>query len=135
MNIEAFLLCDAATQQQGKLSVLGAFDTIFANEMPIKYPACAIALRIRFDKIEGGNHPFRIHIIDEDGNSIGPKLEGNVKVQVPDNVESTVSNFILNIQQLGFKKYGQYRIDLAIDGQTSSSLPFYVTEIPKKPLE
>ena len=31
MNLESFLLCDAATDQQGKLNVLGAFDNIFEN--------------------------------------------------------------------------------------------------------
>ena len=51
MNIEAFLLCDAATGHQGKLNVLGAFDTIYAKQLPVIHPACAIALRIRFTKI------------------------------------------------------------------------------------
>ncbi|MHC4882477.1 MAG: DUF6941 family protein, partial [Planctomycetota bacterium] len=32
--MEAFLLCDAATDQNGKLNVLGAFDNIFAKETP-----------------------------------------------------------------------------------------------------
>jgi hypothetical protein len=135
LNIEAFLLCDAATQQQGKLNVLGAFDTIFAGKVPVRHPACTIALRIRFERFEDEDHSFKIGVIDEDGNSIGPKLEGNIKIQIPDNTESTVSNFTLNLQQLELKKYGQYRIDLVIDGQTSSSLPFYVREIPKKPIE
>ena len=135
MNIEAFLLCDAATQQQGKLNILGAFDTIFAGKVPVRHPACAVAFRIRFERFEDGEHPFRIGVIDEDGNTIGPKLEGNVKIEIPNNTESTVSNFILNLQQLEFKKYGQYRIDLVIDGQTSGSLPFYVKEIPKRDKE
>jgi hypothetical protein len=133
MNIEAFLLCDAATQQHGKLNILGAFDTVFAAKVPVRHPACAVACRVRFDRFEDGDHPFKIGVIDEDGNPIGPKLEGNIKVQIPESVESTVSNFTLNIQQMELKKYGQYRIDLMIDGQMSGSLPFYVREIPKRP--
>jgi hypothetical protein len=129
MNIEAFLLCDAATQQQGKLNVLGAFDIIWTKQVPVKHPACAVALRVRFEKVEEGEHPFKINIIDEDGNPIGPKLEGNVKVQVPDDIESISTNFILNIHQLEFKKCGQYRIDLAIDGPIIGSLPFYVKPV------
>ncbi len=132
MNIEAFLLCDAATDQQGKFNVLGAFDSIFAKKMPIVYPACAIAARIRFEKIEEGNHPMRIHIIDEDGKSIGPKLEGNVNVRIGDDMDSTATNFVLNIQRLKFEKYGQYRIDLAIDNQIKGSLPFHIREVPNQ---
>ncbi len=132
MNIEAFLLCDAATEQQGKLNILGAFDGIYAKEMPTVHPACAIAARIRFEKIEEGSHSIRIHIIDEDGKAIGPKLEGNMNVSFRDDVDSRSVNFVLNIQRLKFEKYGQYRIDLAIDNQIKGSLPFYVREVPNQ---
>ena len=130
MNIEAFLLCDAATDQQGKLNILGAFDNIFAKKMPTIHPACAVVARVRFEKIEEGGHPIRIHIIDEDGKPIGPKLEVNVNVSIGDDVDSAVTNIVLNIQGLKFEKYGQYRIDIAIDNQIKGSLPFHVREIP-----
>ncbi len=132
MNIEAFLLCDAATDQRGKLNILGAFDNIFAKKMPTMHPACAVTARIRFEKIEEGSHTIRIHIIDEDGKSIGPKLEGNVNVRIGDDVDSTATNIVLNIQRLKFEKYGQYRIDLAVDNQIKGSLPFHVREIPNQ---
>jgi hypothetical protein len=32
MNIQVAVLCDAATEDNGKLNLLGAFDTIFALE-------------------------------------------------------------------------------------------------------
>lgn len=82
MNIEAFLLCDAATDQQGKLNVLGAFDNIWTKKVPAIHPACAVVARIRFEKTEEGNHPIRIHVIDEDGKPIGHKFDGNVIVRI-----------------------------------------------------
>lgn len=130
MNIEAFLLCDAATEQQGKLNVLGAFDNIYAKKVPTMHPACALAVRIRFDKIEEGNHSVRIQIIDQDGNNVCPKLEGNISVRTMPGHDSTVANLVLNIQRLEFKQYGQYRVDLAIDNKIEGSLPFHVREIP-----
>jgi len=132
MNIEAFLLCDAATDQQGKLNILGAFDNIFAKKVPTMHPACAVAARIRFEKIEEGSHTIRIHIIDEDGKSIGPKLQGNINLSIGDDVDSRVANIVLNIQRLTFEKYGQYRIDLAIDNQIKGSLPLNVRKIPNQ---
>jgi len=129
MNIEAFLLCDAATDQQGKLNVLGAFDTIWTKKVPAVHPACAVVARVRFEKIEEGGHPIRIHIIDEDGKPIGPKLEVNVNVRIGDDMDSAITNVVLNIQGLKFEKYGQYRIDLAIDNQIKGSLPFHVRKI------
>ncbi len=132
MNIEAFLLCDAATDQQGKLNVLGAFDNIWTKKVPAIHPACAVVARIRFEKIEEGSHPIRIHVIDEDGKPIGPKLDGNVNVRIGDDIDSSVANIVLNIQRLKFEKYGQYRFDLAIDNQIMGSLPFYVREMPNQ---
>jgi len=132
MNIEAFLLCDAATDQQGKLNILGAFDNIFVKRVPYMHPSCAIAARIRFEKNEEGNHPIRIHIIDEDGKSIGPNPQGNINISIGDDVDSGVANIVLNIQRLNLEKYGQYRIDLFIDNQPKGSLPFYIREIPNQ---
>jgi len=133
MNIEAFLLCDAATEQHGKLNVLGAFDNIFARKLPAIHPACSIATRIRFEKIEEGNHSVKIQIIDQDGKNIGPKLEGSIAVRIAPDADSSVANLILNIQRLEFKEYGQYRVDLAIDGNIKASLPLRVTQPPNLP--
>jgi len=132
MDIEAFLLCDAATEQHGKLNILGAFDHIWAKQLPAKHPFCSVATRVRFEKIEEGNHSVKIQIIDEDGNGISPKLEGSVFVQAGAGFDSSVANLILNIQGLEFKKYGRYQIDLAIDDNIQASLPLRVSEIPKQ---
>ncbi len=132
MEIEAFLLCDAATQGQGKLNVLGAFDAVFSKKMPVILPFCSITTRIRFDKIEEGSHPVKIHIIDQDGNNIGPKPESSVSVKTRPGSDSTVVNLIINIQGLKFEQYGIYRIDLAIDGNIKASLPLRINEPPSQ---
>jgi len=132
MNIEAFLLCDAATDQNGKLNVLGAFDNIFAKEMPTRHRACSIASRIRFSKIEAGDHTVKIFIIDADGSSIGPKLEGGISVRIGDDADAVAVNLILNMQNLEFQQYGQYQIDLAIDDTVQASLPLHIRAVPQK---
>jgi hypothetical protein len=126
MDVEAFLLCDAATDQQGKLNVLGAFDTVFAKEVPVVHPACAVAARIRFSKVEQGEHTVRICVIDQDGKEVVPKLDGKISVRVAQDVGSAVVNLVLNFQRLKLPAYGEYSIDLAIDGQQKASLPFFV---------
>lgn len=133
MNIEAFLLCDAATDQMGKLNVLGAFDSIFAQKIPAQHPACAVATRIRFEKVEEGNHSIRIYVMDEDGASIGPKLDGNISVKIQETAGTAVVNLILNIRGLEFKQFGKYRIDLAVDGNIQASLPLRVNPAPSRP--
>ena len=132
MNVEAFLLCDCATDSGGKLNVLGAFDSIGAKKVPVRHPACTIAARIRFSKIEEGEHNVRINVIDQDGRNIGPRLDGNISVQVGDDADSSVRNIILNIQGLKLQDYGEYRIDLAVDGRQEASLPFNLKKIPER---
>lgn len=126
MDVEAFLLCDAATDQQGKLNVLGAFDTVFAKNVPAVHPACAVAARVRFSKVEEGEHAVRICVIDQDGKEVVPKLDGKVSVRVAEDAGSTAVNLVLNFQRLKLPDYGEYSIDLAVDGEQKASLPFFV---------
>ena len=133
MEIEAFLLCDCATVSGGKLNVLGAFDIIWAKQMPAVHPTCAVVTRARFSKFEEGMHDVRITIIDEDGNIVGPDLKDNISITVPPNEDSISRNLILNIHGIRFNKSGQYRIDLSIDNQQVGSLPIKVREVPKHP--
>jgi hypothetical protein len=48
MNIQVAVLCDAATDDNGKLNLLGSFDTIYAPQLPAVHPQCAVALRVTF---------------------------------------------------------------------------------------
>jgi hypothetical protein len=128
MNIEAFLLCDFASDQHGKLNVVGAFDSIFATKMPTVHPACTVAARIRFERIEEGDHKVRVDVVDEDGKAVVPRLNGEISVHIREDVASSVVNLVLHLQRVKFEKYGQYSINLAIDGKVEGSLPFTVRQ-------
>jgi len=132
MEVEAFLLCDCATDQQGKLNMLGAFDRLYARKMPAIHPACAVAVRLRFSKHEEGEHTMKINFIDADGNPAGPVLERDFSVKVPGNDDSCIRNIILNIQGLRLNTPGEYRFDFAIDGQQQACLPLKVIEVQQE---
>lgn len=134
MKVEVFALCDAATEYMGKLNLLGTFDSIGAREAPASHPACAIALRVRFDRIESGEHRLRMELVNADGQPVVPPLETAANVQVPDGMPSAAINLIVNFQQLKFENFGDYSIDLAIDGRHESSLPLYVRSMPQMPV-
>ncbi len=133
MDVEAFILCDCATDQQGKLNILGAFDRLYARKMPAVHPACTVAVRLRFSKIEEGQHTIKINFIDADGIPAGPVLERTISVNVPENEDSTVRNIILNIHGLRLEKSGEYRFDFALDGRQEACLPLKVIEVPDHP--
>lgn len=132
MEVETFLICDAATDQAGKLNILGAFDAIGAPGVPIVHPQLSVALRIRFKKSESANHPFRINLINEDGKSILPRpLDGNVNVQIREADESAVINLIVNMRDIKFDTFGRYSVDLTMDGKQRGSLPLYVRQVQR----
>lgn len=128
MRIEIFALCDAATGDFGKLSMLGAFDTIWATKTPVIHPHCAIALRARFERIERGEHKVAVNFIDIDGRNVIPQAQGSITINFPDDQRLGSANLILNIQGLKLDQFGEYSIDLAIDGQQKASLPLFVRE-------
>ncbi len=129
MNIEVFSLCDAATvDAAGKLNVLGAFDTIWSSNMPTVYPQCAIALRIRFENIERGEHKVTVNFVNADGKHIVPAVNGTININFPDDQRSGSANLVLNLQMLKIENYGEYSIDLAVDGRNEASLPLFIRE-------
>ena len=132
MDIEIFSLCDAATEQGGKLSLLGSFDSIYAKNAqgPIVHADCSLVLRIRFSRIEYGAHSLRARIINYDGRDIVPPLETGIRVEFGDDVlDYYLFNSVIRIRDLTFPAAGKYRIDLAIDGKLERQLPLTVTAI------
>jgi len=126
MQIEIFALCDAATGDAGKLSMLGAFDTIWTTQTPTKHPQCTIALRVRFERIERGEHAVEVNFIDIDGKYVIPPAKGKINIPFSEKQSSASANLILNIQGLKLEKFGEYSIALAIDNQQKASLPLFV---------
>jgi hypothetical protein len=126
MNVEMFSLCDAATDTAGKLNILGAFDSIVVGAFPAVHPQCAIALRIRFMRVEEGDHAARISLIDADGHSIVPDLDAKLNIKFGGPETSVAANLIMNLQRLQFKKPGEYSIELTVDNKHEKSLPVVV---------
>ena len=131
MKIEVFALCDFAADYGGKLNVVGVFDSVGSAQMPVVYPHCCIAARIRFEKIEEGQKRVRLSICDEDGKMLLPAIEVPVTVAFPPNAHSTTVQVIGNIGGLKLDRYGEYSVDIAIDGRQEASLPFFVTQVPR----
>ncbi len=133
MEIETFVLCDAAVDYLGKLSLLGTFDSITASSFPLVWPHCALALRIRFSPVEEGEHKVRIVFIDGDGKPFLPPMEGGMVVRFAPGAVTAAANLILNIQSLKIDRPGEYAVDLAIDGRREKTLPLYARLRPDKP--
>ena len=75
MNIQVAVLCDAATDDNGKLNLLGAFDTIYAPQLPAVHPQCSVALRVTFMSGDVGERKLKLNFVNADGRAIMPPIE------------------------------------------------------------
>jgi len=130
MDIQVAVLCDAATDQKGKLNLLGTFNSVYTRELPANYPQCSIVLRVVFKRVEEGSHKLRINFVDEDGKFVMPSIELPFEVNMPADDSFLYRNFILNIQRLKFEKFGQHAVDIVIDGRQEASIPLEVKQLP-----
>jgi hypothetical protein len=133
MNIQVAVLCDAATDDNGKLNLLGAFDTIYTQQLPATHPQCSIALRVTFSHEDEGGHLLRLNFVDADGRSIMPSIDIPVEVVLPGDSHFGTRNFIVNIQQLKFELPGLYSIDVRFDDQSQAAVPLLVKHNPAPP--
>ena len=133
MNIQVAVLCDAATDDNGKLNLLGAFDTIYTQQLPAVHPQCSIALRVTFGHEDEGSHKLRLNFVDADGHSIMPGIDIPVEVTLPGDSHFGTRNFIVNIQQLKFEQPGLFSIDLSLDDHSQASIPLLVKHTPPPP--
>ena len=126
MEIQVASLCDAAVDYAGKLSMLGAFDTLVAKELPATHAQCAVVLRILFRKEEEGTHSLHVNFVNEDGRSIIPPIEGEIQVNSMGDFFFTSHNMVLNLQQLRFESTGLYSVDVTIDGRQVASISLQI---------
>src|SRR5581483_11913120 len=131
MNVDVFTLCDFAQTAQGnKMTIVGSFSHIFARKIPAVHPLCALAMLLRFERIEEGTKNIRVSIIDSDGRPIVPTLNAQINVKVNPNDSDTSVPLCLVIQQISLPRYGEYSIDLAVDGRQEAAIPLYVKQVP-----
>ncbi len=128
MEVLSALLCDSAEDYQGKLCVLGAFDTLVSRNFPVAHPHCAIALRLLFRSADEGKHAFRIKLIDSDGKSDLPELCPEMEVRIPGDLYFLSRNMVINLQGLPFAAPGQYSLDIAMDDVMVARIPLQVLE-------
>jgi hypothetical protein len=129
MKVELFALCDFAADYSGKLSVVGVFDTIFARQMPAVHQHCCVAVKLRFEKIEEGQKRVRLSISDDDGKLVLPAMEIPINVVMPPDARTNTIQVVANIGGMKIESYGEYSIDLALDGRHEGSIPLFMRQI------
>ncbi|GAB1482409.1 hypothetical protein MASR2M78_12240 [Treponema sp.] len=125
MKVELFTLCDFAQENDGKLTIVGTFDTIVAREFPCTHPILSVVVRLRFDLWEFGSHTFRVETRDLDGESLLSPIKGSLEVRGVGNA-TAVSHVLFNISGAHFKSSGVTSFVLFIDDKEIATIPLYL---------
>ena len=129
-------LCDFAADYQGKLCIQGGFDSLVARQFPVVHPVCAVALRICLTPEDEGTHELGLSIVDADGTPLDKErmpIKINFPVPAfPEGASFFTRNLIMNFQGLRFEKPGNYSIDLTVDGELASRVPFRVVQVQEE---
>ena len=129
MEIQIAALCDSAADYNGKLCVLGTFDTIMSHQFPFFHPQCTVALRMIFRDDDEGRFSLKISIVDEDGKLVVPPIEGALEINIPDDSAFLTRNGVFNLQHLKFERPGFYSIDVTVNGRPVTGIPFRILQL------
>ncbi|MDP9369168.1 MAG: hypothetical protein M3Q03_12985 [Chloroflexota bacterium] len=118
MKLRLAVLADAVnTSQDGKLNLLGVFNTIYFHAMPEAIPALHLVLRLEADRDEWGvTKELTVRLIDADGKTV-VDVTGDISVPASSLDPFLYVDQILSLEEIEFWRDGEYRFDILVDGQ------------------
>ena len=126
MQVELLTYCDAATDYEGRLNILGATDRFVAPYLPFRQPNCAVALRLRATRGEEGDHVVHIALVDSDRRT-QMNVNGEISFRLPADVPHGAVQMVVNVQGLDFLVVGEYTLIVEVDGRLVARQPLTVT--------
>ena len=130
MEIDFAFICDYA-EVGGKINALGiGFDTIFVKDLLTPHPHMHLVAQLRASITEAGRKKLTVEIIDADGHSIIPNIEGDVEIRSPEVGVEAVGRLGIGFNNIKFERYGQHSLHLLIDGNEMRRIGFRVVAPP-----
>ena len=122
--------------QEGKLNILGIFDTIHSKEFPLHYPnPMQLVLKFEFSATDddiGKEQICTVVLQDEDGKRI-LTINGAVTPPNPPPGEILTTQIILDLKGVPFRRPGRYEFAIMIKDKEVWNLPLKVVKAsPKK---
>jgi hypothetical protein len=130
MKVEIFCLCDfAQPADQGKLNIIGLFDTLGFDNVPARIGLFAVAIKLKIGSTDIGQKKIKISFFDPEKKPILTGIEAAIQVQPVLGFSHSNIQLISLIPQLQFLSFGEYSIDLEIDGQQVASTQLRVIQL------
>lgn len=134
MEAKIQAIADAANiSREGKLNILGAFNTIYAAQLPVSWPSLVFVVKLEMSAGDPDTFEFRFRVVDGEGNQVGAGLAGKMTAErnpaAPPGYPATIP-FIFPVALPTFPDLGEYTFELWIDNARIAHSPMYVMSKP-----
>ena len=132
MEVGLALLADYANvTADGKLNILGVFDTIFADRFPAIHPQIHLILELEAHPAEAGTpKQVEIRLMTEDGRT-ALSISADMAFQRKDSSplgEMMKTQQIIGFQNIRFEKPGTYQFAILVNWETRETVSLKVQE-------
>ena len=130
MRVTLAILADAANlSKEGKLNILGGFDSIVVGSVPTIHPHMSLVLCVEAEEKEAGTRqPFEIRCVGPQGDTvlaakgtITPPSDFGGGAQVIRGTE------IVEVRGLKFSDFGDYEVRMLIDDRVECRVPLTIS--------
>jgi hypothetical protein len=130
MRVKLALLADGANvSREGKLNLLGIFDTIYARDLPTAHPHMHLVLRFEAEAAEAGSvRRVEVQFLSPGGEALF-RLPGSVTIQRGAEGTAIGIDHVLALANLAFEHPGTYRFRVLVDGAVVVEVPLRVERI------
>lgn len=130
MELLLATLCDyTMVSQEGKLSILGIFERVFARQFPARHRRMELAMQIKCSLADiGHERDIQVVLIDQDGRQILQSV-GSLNLP-PDVAQPPTLNIIQVFEDVGFPEPGRYSFNVYLSGREVAAIPLELVQLP-----
>ena len=131
MEVTLLFCNQASVGPDGKLSLQGVMNELYAPAFPATQERLFLAGIIEWQRADEGKKEFLIHLKDPDGLAIFT-IEGHTDVDSrPATRAPAVTLLVLPMEKLVFEAAGEYQVEITIAGQQFNGPKMYLMKSEK----
>ncbi len=133
MNVSLAVLADyASVSREGKLNIMGIFDSIMSAKVPAAHSQMQLVIAVEGATEDSGTEPpIEIEMTDPGGDSV-LKVEGKIIFGKAPTGSQVRANSNIQLNNLVFKDFGRYCFKISINGKVYREIPFTVVQISRQ---
>jgi hypothetical protein len=135
MELKFALLADLVSETtEGKLNIIGEFNTLWTSKMPCLWPLCYLVARFEARVTEGTEHTFQYAVSHLNGTEVIARCEEiSFKLVAIRPRQPLRGQIFVRLSPLQFREFGMYEFKLWVDRAYKGSVPLFVSRIEQAP--